>query len=53
MGKHDKGEGAPQEYSGDKDKMHEDIRALPTYKPSPATAYDKYTEKPTRSGRPS
>ena len=44
MGKHDKDK--PQEFSGDREKLHEDLRNLPTYQPNPPTPYDKATEKP-------
>lgn len=44
MGKHEKDK--PQEFSGDREQLHEDLRNLPTYQPG-NTPYDKYTEKPS------
>lgn len=42
MGKHSKGD--TQEYSGDRDQFHQDLRGLPTYQVD--TPYSKATEKP-------
>jgi hypothetical protein len=44
MGKRDKD--TPQEHSGDREQLHKDLRALPTYRPSPPTLYDEYTKNP-------
>jgi hypothetical protein len=46
VAKHEKD--TPQEHSGDKEQLHKDIRALPTYQPDPPTPYDKATEKPAK-----
>lgn len=46
MSTHKDQDKATQEFSGDRDKLHEDLRSLPTYQPEKPTPYDKYTKNP-------